>query len=347
MKINNETKIGVLVIVGVGLLFLGYNFLKGKSLFKKENHIYAVYENIQGLAKSNPVVINGLQVGNISNLDGGREIRRIVVTVNLTKDVLIPDNSLAVINPNLLGTTSLEIKLGTSARPLKNGDTLITTLSGGAFDEALKVLNPVLYEVRNAVKSLDSVLHIVTNVFDPTTKNNIKSVISNLNATTASFAQSSIALQQLLNPQTGALSKSLQNVNEFTHNLVTNSSKINDIMANADATSKKFASIDFQKTATTLDQAATNLKAGIAKINSNEGSIGLLLNDKKLYENLSATSNKLNILLDDIRVHPKRYLTISVFGKKDNNNYITAPLVDDSTKTPVKTSTKPSPAQKK
>ena len=332
MKISNETKIGILVVVGVGFLILGYNFLKGKSFLKKEHHIYAVYENIQGLAKSNPVVINGLQVGNISNLDGGREVRRIIVTVNLTKDVLIPDNSLAVINPNLLGTTSLEIKLGNSGRPLKNGDTLITTLSGGAFDEALKVLNPVLYEVRNAVKSLDSVLHIVTNVFDPTTKNNIKEVIANLNATTSSFAKSSVALQELLNPQTGALAKSLQNVNSFTGTLVANGSKISEIMTNAQTASSKFAKIDFQKTATTLDEAATNLKAGIAKINSNEGSLGLLLNDKKLYENLSATSNKLNILLDDIRVHPKRYLTISVFGKKDNNNYITAPLIDDSTK---------------
>ncbi len=332
MKISNETKIGILVVVGVALLILGYNFLKGKSFLKKEHHIYAVYENIQGLAKSNPVVINGLQVGNISNLDGGREVRRIVVTVNLTKDVLIPDNSLAVINPNLLGTTSLEIKLGNSARPLKNGDTLITTLSGGAFDEALKVLNPVLYEVRNAVKSLDSVLHIVTNVFDPTTKNNIKDVVANLNTTTASFAKSSIMLQELLNPQTGALAKSLQNVNSFTGTLVANQSKISDIMTNAQTASSKFAKIDFQKTVNTLDDAANNLKAGIAKINSTEGSLGLLLNDKKLYENLSSTSNKLNILLDDIRVHPKRYLTISVFGKKDNNNYITAPLVDDSTK---------------
>lgn len=338
MKISNEAKVGVMVIVGVACLVLGYNFLKGKTFFKKENHIYAVYENIQGLAKSNPVVINGLQVGNISNLDGGREVRRIIVTVNLTKDVIIPDNSLAVINPNLLGTTSLEIKLGSSGRALKSGDTLITTLSGGAFDEALKVLNPVLYEVRNAVKSLDSVLHIVTNVFDPTTKNNIKEVIANLNTTTASFAKSSVELQGLLDPKTGALSKSLQNVNGFTANLLSNSDKINSIMSNANEASGKFAKIDFQKTATTLDQAANNLKAGIAKLNDNmsgtNGSLGLLLNDKKLYENLSATSNKMNILLDDIRVHPKRYLTISVFGKKDNNNYIKAPLVDDSTKTP-------------
>ncbi len=94
--------------------------------------------------------------------------------------------------------------------------------------------------------------------------------------------------------------------------------------------------LHLQKTLNTLDSAANQLKAGVAKINSNSGSLGLLLNDTKLYDNLSATSNKINILLDDIRVHPKRYLTISVFGKKDKGDYITAPLIDDTLKVPSK-----------
>lgn len=339
MKINNETKIGVLVIVGVGLLIFGFNFLKGKNLLKKEKYVYAVYEDIQGLSKSNPVFINGLQVGTISNLDGGKNIRKIVVTVNLTKDVNIPDNSLAVINPNLLGSISLEIKLGNSPKYLNNGDTLITTLSGGAFDEALKLLNPVLYEVKNSVKSLDSVLHIIGTVFDANTKNNIKGILANLNTTTASFSLSAVSLQSLLNPQSGALSKSLDNVNAFTSNLASNSEKLNNILANAEKASGNFSNLDFQKTLNTLDSTVKEMKAGVAKINSKDGSLGLLMNDTKLYDNLSATSNKINILLDDIRVHPKRYLTVSVFGKKDKGNYITAPLVDDTLKIPVKTDT--------
>ena len=188
---------------------------------------------MQRLNKSNPVVINGLQVGNITNLDGGKDMKRIVVTVNLTKDINIPDNSLGVINPNLLGSASLEIQLGNSSTFLKNGDTLITTFSGGAFDEALKIINPVLYEVRNAVKSLDSVLHIVTGVFDPGTKNNIKGILANLNATTESFALSAKSLQLLLNTQNGALSGSLNNVQAFTANLNSNNEKLNSILENA------------------------------------------------------------------------------------------------------------------
>lgn len=332
MKINNETKIGIMAIVGIALLVLGFNFLKGKNLFKKETHIYAVYQDVQALAKSNPVVVNGLQVGRVENLDGGKDLRRIVVTVNLTKDVNIPNNSLAVINPNLLGSPSLEIQLGNSTTYLKNGDTLLTTLSGGAFDEALKAINPVLYEVKNAVKSLDSVLHVVTGVFDVTTKNNIKSIVANLNTTTASFALSAASLRELLNTQNGALSSSLNNVNTFTANLNSNNEKLNNILENARKASAKFADIDLKNTLDTLNIAVENFKQGSEKINSKDGTLGLLLNDKKLYDNLQETANKLNILIDDIRVHPKRYVNVSVFGKKDKGDYLTSPLLDDTLK---------------
>jgi len=332
MKINNETKIGIMAVVGIALLALGFNFLRGKSLFKKEKHIYAVYQDVQTLAKSNPVIINGVQIGRVESVDGGKDMRRIVVTVNLTKDVNIPDNSLAVINPNLLGSPSLEIQLGNSSTYLKNNDTLLTTLSSGAFDEALKIINPVLYEVRNAVKSLDSVMHVVTGVFDPSTKNNIKGIISNLNTTTASFALSAASLQELLNTQNGALSSSLRNVSDFTANLNSNNRKLDSILENARAASQKFAEIDLKNTLDTLNAAVANFKRSSDKINSKDGSIGLLLNDTKLYDNLESTSNKLNILIDDIRVHPKRYVNISVFGKKDRGEYITAPLIDDTLK---------------
>lgn len=332
MKINNETKIGILAVVGILVLILGFNYLKGKSFFKKEKYLYARFQDIQGLTKSNPVVANGLQIGRISNLDGGKDLKSILVQVELTQDVNIPNNSLAVINPSLLGSVSLEIKMGNSTQYLKPGDTLLTTLSGGAFDEALKMINPVLYEVRNAVKSLDSVLHIISSVFDPATKNNIKEIVANLNSITSSFTVSAASLQTLLNPQTGALSKSLDNVNSFTNNLAGNNGKLNNIMSNAEKASTQLANLNFQRTLNSLDSTVNALKAGVAKINSKDGSLGLLINDTKLYDNLSATGNKINILLDDIRVHPKRYLTISVFGKKDKGNYLTAPLIDDTLK---------------
>ncbi len=332
MKISNETKIGVMATIGVAMLIIGFKYLKGHGLFKKEKHIYAVYTDVQGLKQSNPVVINGLQIGRIENLDGGKDMKKILVTVSLTKDINIPTNSLAVINPNLLGSPTMEIQLGDANTYLKSGDTLLTTLSGGAFDEALKLINPVLYEVKNAVKSLDSVLVTVTTVFDVRAKDNIKNILDNVNAATNSFAITSQSLQKLLNVQNGALAQSLENLNKFTANLNANNSNLDSILENTKAFSNSLSQINFQKTIDTLNIAINNFKAGSEKINSKEGSLGLLLNDKTLYNNLESTSDKLNVLLDDIRVHPKRYVNFSVFGKKDKGDYLTAPLIDDTLK---------------
>ena len=332
MKISNETKIGVMAVVGIAMLIIGFKYLKGSGIFKKETHIYAVYADVQGLKQSNPVVINGLQVGRIENLDGGKDMKRILVTVSLSKDVNIPSNSLAVINPNLLGSPTMEIQLGDAGTYLKNGDTLLTTLSGGAFDEAMKIINPVLYEVKNAVKSLDSVLTTVTTVFDVRTKDNIQSILANVNAATASFVVTSHSLQQLVDVQNGALGHSLENMNTFTSNLNTNNNHLDSIMKNAAIFTNKLSAIDLKQTLDTLQVAINNFKAGAEKINSKDGSLGLLLNDKTLYHNLESTTDKLNILLDDIRVHPKRYVNFSVFGKKDKGNYLKASLIDDTLK---------------
>lgn len=332
MKISNETKIGVLAVVCVALLIIGFRFLKGKGIFKKETHIYAVYTDVMGLKPSNPVVINGLQIGRIANLDGGKDMKHILVTVSLTKDVNIPKNSLAVINPNLLGSPTLEIQLGNATTFLKNGDTLLTTLSAGAFDEAMKIINPVLYEVKNAVKSLDSVLATFTSVFDVKTKNNIQSILANVNAATASFVLTSESLQKIVDVQNGSLAKSLQNMEKFTSNLNANNNQLDSIMKNTQVFTNHLSTIDLKKTIDTLQIAINNFKASAEKINSKDGSLGLLLNDKTLYHNLESTSDKLNILLDDIRVHPRRYVNISVFGKKDKGNYLTAPLIDDTLK---------------
>jgi phospholipid/cholesterol/gamma-HCH transport system substrate-binding protein len=277
-------------------------------------------------------VINGLQIGRIENLDGGKDMKKIVVTVLLSKDVNIPTNSLAVINPNLLGSPTLEIQLGNANTFLKNGDTLLTTLSSGAFDEALKLINPVLYEVKNAVKSLDSVFKKINTIFDVHAKDNIRNILANVDTTTASFIVTSQSLQKLVDVQNGALSQSLENMKVFTSNLNANNSHLDSIMQNTEVFSNKLSKIDLQRVLDTLQIAINNFKAGTEKINSKEGSLGLLLNDKTLYRNLESTSDKLNVLLDDIRVHPKRYVNFSVFGRKDKGNYLTAPLIDDTLK---------------
>ncbi|MBC7424716.1 MAG: MCE family protein [Ferruginibacter sp.] len=328
MTISNETKVGVLTAIAIVLLILGFNFLKGKNIGGKNAHYFAVFSDIQGLNSSNPVVINGKQVGNINKTDGGKDMRRIVVDINMTVDVIIPDDAVALINKSLLGTVELDIRLGNSTTALKSNDTLKTIMSGDLIGDAMKKLDPVLFQVTNAVKTLDTLLSTVSSVFDPNTKNNIKGVMDNLNKTTASLAVSSASLQGLLNNQTGALAKTMDNLSSFTGSLKNNNDNINHTLGNLATTTDKLSKLDIEKTLSTLNATVSDLRSAVGKMSSSDGTLGLLLNDTKLYNNLNATSNKINLLLDDVRVHPKRYVNISVFGKKDKNSPLMVPLAD-------------------
>lgn len=328
MKISNETKIGALTAVAITLLVLGFNFLKGKTFFGKSHTLYAKYTNVHGLATSNPVMINGLQVGTVYSINTDKNMKEILVNLTLTKDVNIPVNSIAIIKPSLLGTISIDIQLGDAKEYIPEKGTIATEATIGIFNDVLSKVNPVLYQVTKAVTSIDSVLTSVNKILDPSAKNNISATLANLNKTTANLIEASASLQILLNTQTGALAGTLKNLNSFTGNLASNNEKITNLVGNLDKTASKLSNLDLEKTLTTLNTTIGDLKSTIGKLNSSSGTAGLLLNDTKLYNNLTATANKLNLLLDDLRINPKRYVNISVFGKKNKSSALTVPLPD-------------------
>jgi phospholipid/cholesterol/gamma-HCH transport system substrate-binding protein len=328
MKISNETKIGSLTAIAIVLLILGFNFLKGKSFFGKSHTLYAKYTNVQGLATSNPVMINGLQVGTVYSITTDKNMKEILVNMTLTKDVNIPVNSVAIIKPSLLQTISIEIKLGDATTYLPKNGTIATEATAGIFNDVLSKIDPVLYQVTKAVSSIDSVLMSVNRILDPASKNNIHATLENLNKTTANLIGVSASLSVLLNTQTGALAGTLNNLNSFTSNLDKNNGKINNLVGNLDKTATNLSQLDLQKTLTTLNGTIGDLKSTIGKLNNPSGTVGLLLNDNRLYNNLTATANKLNLLIDDLKTNPKRYVNISVFGKKSTSTGLTVPLPD-------------------
>ena len=328
MKISNETKIGALTAIAIVLLILGFNFLKGKSFFGKTHTLYAKYTNVQGLATSNPVMINGLQVGTVYSITTDKNMKEILVNMTMTKDVNIPVNSVAIIKPSLLQTVSIDIKLGNATTYIPKNGTIATEATAGIFNDVLSKIDPVLYQVTKAVNSIDSVLQSVNRILDPNAKNNISATLDNLNKTTANLIGASASLTILLNTQTGALAGTLNNLNSFTSNLDKNNSKITNLVSNLDKTATNLSQLDLQKTLTTLNGTIGDLKSTIGKLNSTSGTAGLLLNDTKLYNNLTATANKINLLIDDLKTNPKRYVNISVFGKKNTAPGLTVPLPD-------------------
>ena len=328
MKIANETKVGAVAVVSITLLILGFNFLKGKKLFSDSKSIIGKFTNVQGLANSNPVMVNGLQVGTVYKITPTKDMRVILVNLTITKDINIPDNSVAIIRPNPLGATSVDIKLGDSHNYLKNNDNIITEANAGIFNDILKKVDPVLFEVKNAISSIDTFLISMNSLIDPNAKNNISSTLANLNKITASLTLSAASLESLLNNQTGMLAKTISNLNSVSSNLVNNNEKITGVLTNLDKTTANLAEMNFKRTLDSLDATINNLNLLVSKFDKNDGTLGLLLNDPSLYKNLASTSNKLNLLIDDIRVNPKRYVNISVIGRKNSSPPLTYPLPD-------------------
>ena len=320
-KISNETKIGVLAVVALAALILGFNFLKGSSLFQHTKKLYAIFDNVEGLETSNAVQIDGLTIGSISGInESDKDLSSgIVVTITLKKDVHIPKNSIGVINSGLISSATIVINKGTDNDFLNDGDTLKTKTQSNLLTQVQASVNPIIVQLGGTLTSLDSLIEVIGSMFDPRLKNNFGSIVANL-------ASSSAELQKLLNTQTGYLATSLKNMSDFTGNLDKNNDHITHTLDNLDKTSASLAAAKLPEAVESVQSTMTELKGVVAKINSTNGSLGLLINDKRLYQNLEGTTRSLNTLLDDLRVHPKRYVNISVFGKKDKTGPLMAPL---------------------
>ncbi len=327
MKISNETKVGALTAIAIVILILGFNFLKGRNLTERNDLIYSVFPDIKGLQVSNPVYIKGLQVGKISKMqEKDNNLTGIVVAINLNKDINIPVNSKAIINSDLLGSNSLEIMMGNSTEYIKDGDTLVSTAKVGIMNEITQSLNPAISNINKTLASLDVLIRQFSAVLDPNTQGNLQSIIANLTST-------SKQLDRLIAAQSESLGNTVENIETLTGTLAKNSGKIDTTLGNLQRTTQSLADADIQKTLQTVTSTMSKLEQTINTINSKNGSIGMLLNDRQLYNELRMTNRSLTTLLDDIRVNPKRYVSISVFGKKTKNGPILEPIIYDSTRT--------------
>ena len=332
MKISNETKIGALTTIAVVFLILGFNFLKGKSVLKTGFFLYAKYTDLKKLASSNPVYANGLQIGTVySTTSNDLTLDELVVEIKLKDEYSIPENSVASIETNPLGAPALNIQLGSSTHFLKSGDTLRSVENAGMLGALSSKLGPLSDQITLTLITLDSLMRNFNSVLDPNTKGNLRSVIENLNTATASIVHSSGSLQELLNTQSGALAQSLAHVNVFTANLAANNSKIDSTLGYLQTTTKNLSHADVDGLINKFKESADSLSQIINSISSANGSLGALIHDKALYNNLNNVTRSLNILIDDLRAHPKRYVNVSVFGKKDKGDYLTEPLPDSAT----------------
>ena len=327
MKISNETKVGALTAIAITLLIIGNSFLKGKSFFKTGNYIYAKFNDAKGLQVSNSVYINGFNVGNVIEIDNeDAYLKSIIIVIKLNQKFNIPNNSIASVKDNPLGSPQIEIKLGAGTTFLKSGDTIQSENSLGMIGALTNALTPTADQLKVSLKELEITLKNINSIFDPKSKANLQDAIANINKTTLMLSQSTASLNNMLEKQNGSIAKTMDNVNNITKNLANQNEKIDATLTNIKTTSQNLSEADLKGSVTSFKKSIDNLNAVISKMNSKEGSLGLLMTDKSLYNNLNNSMRSANILIDDLRAHPKRYLNFSVFGRKDKGGYLVSPL---------------------
>ena len=297
-KFAKEIQIGVVAIVGIVVLYLGLQFLKGLTMFSSDNKYYVKFDNISGLTASSPIYANGFKVGVVESIayDFNSQ-NHIVAVVGLNKEMRLPKESRAEIVSDLLGNIKLELVLGPNPTDLvAPGDTIL----GGVHAGVMSMASGVVPQIQAMLPKLDSILTSVNMLLaDPALKNSlhhIDDITGNLTKTTNELNMLTSSLNQQMPSMLKNADGMLANANEFTHQL---------------------NELDLAATMAKVNNTLQNVEQMTAKLNSNEGTLGLLMRDPELYNNLNSTMIHADSLMIDLKQNPKRYVHFSVFGRKN------------------------------
>ncbi|WP_276132287.1 MlaD family protein [Polluticoccus soli] len=312
MKFSKEARIGLLVAVSLLIFFAGFYFLKGANLFSGENEYYVYYDDVQGLQPSASVQVKGLSVGRVSKieLNGGGKVK---VMLAVSKKIKVVQGSSATLTTaDLLGTKVIRLNMGASTTELEDEATIPGSVEGGMLDNISVEIAPLIKDVRHVVAVLDTVVIGFNDMLNPVTRQRLTNSVASLDVTMRNFSQ----LSDKLNRESAHLASIIRNTNSFTGNLASNNEQINQMIRNANTTMDQFSKAPINQTIKDLNHTIAQLQGVVNKVNENQGSLGMLVNDKQLYNNLTEAIKTLNFLMADINAHPSRYINVTIFGKK-------------------------------
>ena len=322
MKISREIKVAVLVILSIVLFYWGFVFLKGRNLFDNSNKLYAVYDNVAGLVVSAPVTINGLNIGKVNSIEMLPDGKMKVELIITNEQINIAKSSVAqIMDSGLIGGREIAIINNfTDKNYTESGDTLQTSAKLGLTAELANQIGPVKDKVEILLENANKLIENLNATLDASTQQKLKSAIASLEVTMAEFGQASKSINGILDDNKSKL-----------NTMVTNFEKTS---ANLNSMSTSLEKADLGATVKKLEATLTSVNGIMANLEQGKGTMGKLLSDDAMYTNLTKTSKELELLLQDLRLNPTRYVNVSVFGKK-NKPYIspaTEPIKEEQPK---------------
>lgn len=315
-KLTKEFKVGIIFVIATAILIWGLMYLKGMELFKHKMILYAVYDKVNGLVPSNNVAISGMTVGQVKDLYFSNKQRgKIIAELYISVKYPIPINSIARINnsDNLIGGKYVEIVLGDSKKIAKDKDTLQSFFEASIGDELNRQLIPIKEKTERLLGSIDTVATLIQEVLNKDTRNNLIASIEHIKDILNNLSHTTYYLDTLVGSQRNHLANIIGNMESISQNLKNNNQKISNILTNFSSLSDSLSKARIPTTFEQINKAVTDIDVAITRINSGKGTLGLLLNDDKLYKEVEKAASDLNLLLEDIKANPKKYVKVSVF----------------------------------
>lgn len=312
MKISKEVKTGLVVIVTLVAFYSLYNFLKGKDLFSEGNTYYIKYDDVKGLAPSKPVTLQGLKVGRVEDIQiiNDRGPVYLVATIKLNKKIDFSKNTIAQIHePGMMSGAEIQLLLDYNGEIAQNGDTLRGEMKSSLLDSFSKDLEPTKMKLDSLLLSTNSAMSGVNRILDEENQNSLKEILKSLDTTLKSFGQTSQSLTQTSNSAN-------QMINDNNAQLKSTLASAQEAMDKFGNVADKMNNLELEKIMRNFEESSVKLNNIMAQIDNGEGTLGSLVNDRELYENLTNTSKTLDALLLDFKENPNRYVQFSIFGKK-------------------------------
>lgn len=301
MNLSNEIKTAILVLSGILMFIVGFSYLKSNNIFSSDRTFFAIYDDIEGVSVGTPVTVSGFNVGSIQDISFYQNTMDILVKFRVENKVKFSKNSVAQIyETGLIGGKALAI-LPNNGPLAQSGDTLRSSIAPGLTELVNDKLSPLQEKIESTFVSADSLLKNINNVLDVNSQNQIKESFSQLSDLAVNLKESAENLNSIIN---------------------SNEIKINDIVSNVDNFSSNFSSLsnsfsDVEVIIGNLTKTSNNLNSIIDEISSGDGTFNQLIYDDSMIKSLNEASNNLNLLMEDLRLNPKRYVHFSLFGKKN------------------------------
>ena len=315
MKNAKYTKLGILIVFSFAVLIWGLSYLKGNDIFKQNDYYHVYYNRIDGLVKSNDVTLNGYKVGQVTDIQFAPDNSgRLIVTFSVNSSFKIPVKSTArIISSDIMGTRSIEIVYSGESELYESNDTIQGSIEAGLKDQVSMQVLPLKNKAEELLSTVDSAITVLTIIFNEDARENLTTSFAKINQTVENIEATTADLQEIMASEKGNVKNIVSNIEELTSTFKNNAAEFEATIQNLNRFSDTLANVSVTPVLNNLANASAEIENILEKLNSDDNSAGLLLNDDELYQSINTLSENMGFLIGDIQQNPKRYLQVSAF----------------------------------